>query len=102
MMRAAVAAFIDVVREGHPQTPVLVVSPVVRPDAETTPNRLGATLVDLRKAMEDAASERDVVLLPGADLIGPDNLADGIHPDDEGHRIMADVIGARVAEMVSR
>jgi len=100
MMRAAVAAFIDVVREGHPETPIVVVSPVVRPDAEETPNRLGATLVDLRKAMEDAARERDVVLLPGAGLIGPENLADGIHPDDEGHRIMAEVIGAEVAKAV--
>jgi len=75
-----------------------VVSPIVRPDAETTPNRLGATLVDLRAAMEEAASTHDVVLLPGRDLIGPDQLADGIHPDDEGHRILAQVIGAEVAK----
>src|SRR5205823_1485612 len=44
MMRAAVAAFLDIVREGHPETPIVVVSPVLRPDAEATPNRLGATL----------------------------------------------------------
>jgi lysophospholipase L1-like esterase len=100
MMRAAVGAFIDVVRQGHPETPIVVASPVLRPDAETTPNRLGATLRDLRAAMEDAASQRDVVLIPGADLIGPDNLADGIHPDDDGHRILADVIGAEVAKAV--
>src|SRR5438874_8540627 len=98
MMRAAVAAFIDVVRQGHPETPIVVVSPVLRPDAETTPNRLGASLSDLRAAMEEAAAERDVVLVPGRDLIGPDELADGIHPDDEGHRILAQVIGAEVAK----
>jgi lysophospholipase L1-like esterase len=101
MMRAAVAAFLDVVLDGHPDTPVVVVSPVVRPDAETTPNRFGATLADLRAAMEDAARERDVVLVPGADLIGPDQLADGIHPDDDGHRILAEVIGAQVAKAVA-
>src|SRR5436305_1028934 len=89
MMLAAVAAFIDTVRQGHPDTPIVVVSPVVRPDAETTPNRFGATLGDLRLAMEEEASHRDVVLIPGADLITADNLADGIHPDDEGHRILA-------------
>src|SRR5438105_2676706 len=98
MMRAAVAAFIDVVRQGHPDTPIVVVSPVVRPDAEETPNRLGASLRDLRAAMEEAAAERDVVLVPGRDLIGPDELADGIHPDDEGHRILAQVIGAEAAK----
>ena len=101
MMRAAVAAFIDVVRQGHPETPIVVVSPVLRPDAETTPNRLGASLSDLRAAMEEAAAKRDVVLVPGRDLIGPDELADGIHPDDEGHRILAQVIGAEVAKAVS-
>ncbi|MBV8305668.1 MAG: GDSL family lipase, partial [Acidimicrobiia bacterium] len=100
MMRAGVAAFIDVVRQGHPDTPIVVVSPVLRPDAEQTPNRLGATLGDLRAAMEDAASQREVVLIPGGDLIGADNLADGIHPDDEGHRILANVIGGEVATAV--
>ncbi len=98
MMRAAVGAFIDVVRQGHAETPIIVASPVLRPDAETTPNRLGATLQDLRRAMEEAASERDVTLIPGADLISPDDLADGIHPGDEGHRILADVIGSDVAK----
>jgi lysophospholipase L1-like esterase len=102
MMRAAVAAFIDVVRQGLPQTPIVVVSPVVRPDAEASPNRLGATLVDLRAAMEEAAAERDVVLVPGRDLIAPDHLADGIHPGDEGHRVLAQVIGAEVAKAVQR
>src|SRR5438477_6423577 len=69
MMLAAIAAFIDTVRQGHPDTPIIVVSPVIRPDAETTPNRFGATLGDLRLAMEEEASHRDVVLIPGADLI---------------------------------
>jgi lysophospholipase L1-like esterase len=101
MMRAAVAAFIDVVRQGHPETPVVVVSPVVRPDAENTPNRLGAALRDLRAAMEEEASKRDVVLIPGRDLITADNLADGIHPDDEGHRILADVIGKEVSNAMA-
>ena len=99
MMRAAVSAFLDVVRQGHPQTPLVVVSPVLRPDAETTPNRLGATLTDLRAAMEEAATERieagdgHLTLLPGADLLGPVQLADGIHPDDDGHRALAAAIG---------
>jgi hypothetical protein len=47
--------------------------------------------------MEEEASHRDVVVMSGADLIGAENLADGIHPDDEGHRILADVIGKQVA-----
>jgi len=102
MMLASIAAFIDVVRQGHPDTPIVVVSPVIRPDAETTPNRFGATLQDLRHAMEAEAEHRDVVVISGADLIGPEHLSDGIHPNDDGHRILADVIGKEVAAVVPR
>jgi lysophospholipase L1-like esterase len=75
---------------------------VIRPDAEDTPNRFGTNLAELRHAMEAEASARDVVVISGAELIGPEHLADGIHPNDEGHRILADVIGKEVAAVVRR
>ena len=94
-------AFLDIVRQGHPQTPLLLVSPVVRPDAEDTPNRLGATLADLRRAFEDVAGARgDVTLVRGLDLLGPEHLGDGIHPNDEGHRRMAAAIGAAASAIL--
>lgn len=108
LMRATTTAFIDVVRQGHPTTPVVVASPVVRPDAESTPNRLGATLADLRAAMEEVAQSRidagdkRLSLVPGGDIIGADLLADGIHPGDEGHRVLADVIGGAVRDALDR
>jgi lysophospholipase L1-like esterase len=92
-------AFLDVVRQGHRDTPIVVVSPIVRPDAETTPNRLGATLVDLRTAIEDVAAERDdVALVPGLPLVAPEQLPDGIHPADEGHAAIA----AAVAPVIEK
>ena len=42
---------------------------------------------------EDAA----LVLVPGGDLITAEQLPDGIHPGDEGHHILATVIGGAVA-----
>jgi lysophospholipase L1-like esterase len=96
-MRANTDAFLTVLRQGHPVTPIVVCSPVLRPDAETTPNRLGATLVDLRGAIESVASQHDVTLVSGNGLLTADQLADGIHPGDDGHRVMADVFGAAVA-----
>jgi lysophospholipase L1-like esterase len=90
MVAEGMRAFLDVVRQGHPETPIVVVSPIVRPDAETTANRLGATLADLRNAIEDVAAERnDVSLVPGLPLVQPDQLPDGIHPADEGHAAIA-------------
>jgi lysophospholipase L1-like esterase len=90
-------AFIDLVRQGHPDTPLLLVSPVLRPEAERTPNPLGATLAELRTAMEEAtrarmgagAGDKRLALLPGRDLLGAEHLADGVHPHDEGHAALA-------------
>ncbi|MFG2297889.1 GDSL-type esterase/lipase family protein [Streptomyces sp. NPDC048603] len=87
-------AFLDLVRWGHPSTPLLLVSPVLRPDAERVPNQLGATLGALRDAMERAVRDRiaagdgRLALLPGRDLLGPEHLADGLHPNDAGHEIL--------------
>ncbi|MFI8791494.1 SGNH/GDSL hydrolase family protein [Streptomyces sp. NPDC055105] len=88
-------AFLAAVRTGHPRTPLLVVSPVHRPDAEATPNALGANLAQLRDAVERAT--RDTLrggddrlsLLPGVGLLTPAHLVDGVHPGDEGHALLA-------------
>ena len=104
LFREGVDAFLTILRQEHPDTPLVVVSPVVRPDAEDQRNRLGATLADLRRAMEDVVDERIAAgdvhlrLVRGLDLIGPEHLGDGIHPDDEGHRRMAAAVGAAVAQ----
>ena len=105
-------AFLAVVRTGHPVTPIVASSPILRPDAEETPNRLGATLADLRRAFERVVGERiasgddRIALLPGGGLVPAARLGDGIHPDDAGHALLAAAIGpmlrARLAAAVSR
>ena len=107
LFREGVVAFLDILREEHPDTPILVVSPVVRPDAEATPNRLGASLADLRDAMEEvvarrqAAGDERLELVRGLALISAEQLGDGIHPDDAGHAAMAAAIGARASAMIA-
>jgi lysophospholipase L1-like esterase len=104
MVREGTSAFLEVVRQGHPRTPIVVSSPIVRPDAETTPNRLGATLEDLRAAIEAAVQDRidagdgRLHLVPGRDLVAEDQLADEIHPNDDGHRALAVALGPAVAQ----
>jgi lysophospholipase L1-like esterase len=102
LLEATVRAFVATVRAGHPRTPVILVSPVVRPDAETTPNRLGATLAGLRAAYERAAlslgaSDPSITLVRGRELVEADQLADGIHPDDAGHAALAAAVGTAVS-----
>ncbi len=96
LLRAGADAFLTIVRQGHPLTPVVVTTPIRRPGAEATPNRVGATLADLRAAMTSLVQERidrgdrALVLVDGETLVDDEHLADGIHPGEEGHATMAD------------
>ncbi len=107
MVEAGLHAFLDVVRQGHPTTPVVVMSPILRPDAEELANRLGASLSDIRATIESVVEQRMdtgddlLALLGGADIITADHLADGIHPGDEGHKRLA-IAAAKVLTAVTR
>ncbi|MBB3665572.1 lysophospholipase L1-like esterase [Prauserella sediminis] len=99
--------FLRAVRQGSPMTPIVVVSPIVRPAAEDTPNRFDTTHRALRGALEDAVhayvdstGDSRVTLVPGGELVSPEHLADGIHPDDTGHRIIADALAPAVAASI--
>lgn len=102
-MRANTHAFLRVLRQGHPGTPIIVVTPILRADGEDTPNRLGATMPDLRRAMEQAVHELaddNVTVHDGRDIVDADRFPDGIHPDDDGHAQLAAAIGPLVAKAV--
>ncbi|WP_351224281.1 GDSL-type esterase/lipase family protein [Streptomyces sp. NPDC002133] len=98
LLYETVRAFVTLVRQGHPDTPLLIVSPVLHPAAESTSNACGATLAELRTAMESAArdlvsaGDRRLALLPGRGLLTADHLADGLHPNDAGHALMASAV----------
>jgi len=96
MMAEVCNSFLGTVRAGHPEVWLLVLSPIVRPDAEHAANARGATLGDLRAAMEEAVGryltanhDARVLLLRGAGLVSEELLVDGIHPGDRGHEVMA-------------
>ena len=86
---------------------MLVVSPVLRPEAESTPNKLGATHADLRSAMEEIVRERIAAgdgrlrLVEALPLIDAGMLGDDVHPNDEGHRALAAAIGPVLREMIA-
>ena len=99
-------AFLAIVREGHPHTPIVALSPILRVDAEAKPNRLGATLADLRESFEGVVQERiaagdaRLALVPGGALVPAAELPDGIHPDDRGHARIARAVGAVLVDQL--
>ncbi|MEU5435886.1 GDSL-type esterase/lipase family protein [Streptomyces sp. NPDC020719] len=99
LLYARTRNFLTALRRGHPRTPLLLLSPLLRPAAERTPNAVGSTLTELRTAMEEAAGDANdsrLQVLPGRDLVTPADLADGLHPNDRGH----EKIAAAVAEVL--
>lgn len=114
----AVHGFLDTVREGHPDTPLLVVSPVSCPAVEECPGPTGVdgsgALVALgdpddvaegaltlrvirdelsRLVAERAADDRDLHYLDGRVLLGPADtagLVDGLHPCAAAYRRMGE------------
>ena len=94
-MAEEVRCFLSLVRRSHPEVPIVVVSPTARPDAEETPNRVGATLSELRLALEETVrqcitdGDGMLFLVEGLSVVEPEHLEDGIYPGDEGHRRLA-------------
>ena len=121
--KPAVNNFLDIIREKKPETPVLIISPILCPTAETNPGptirrgegfatvprapeltvgalnlqRIRALLqeiVEMRRASGDA----NLHYLSGLELFGEGDLSDlpdGLHPNAAGLQRM----GARFAEL---
>ncbi|MCR2764351.1 GDSL-type esterase/lipase family protein [Microbacterium sp. zg.B48] len=104
LIAATMRTFLTAVRQGLPDAPIAVISPVLRADAEFLPNRFGATQSDLRSALEDAVREfaaatgdGNLLVIPGLDLVPADRfVADRVHPDDAGHVALAQNVSSRL------
>ncbi len=104
----AVIGLVQIIREKHPGTPIAMISPIVSPPRETTPNSVQMTLQIMRHEIADAAmrlshcGDGKLSYVSGLDLFGPDLverfLPDGLHPNADGYVQLAENFSRVVME----
>ena len=95
--RPAIIGAVQIIREKHPETPIVLMSPICSPPREETPNAVGFHLKGMREEVEAAAEaiqahgDKQVHYVDGLSVFGADYvhlLPDDLHPDAEGYRVM--------------
>ncbi|RLT34714.1 MAG: GDSL family lipase [Chloroflexi bacterium] len=96
--RPAVLGTIATIRDGHPDTPLVLCSPIFGVHRETTPNDTGMTLPIMRDEIRDAVEsfrrrgDDRIYYVDGLKLFGEDLahlLPDNLHPNPEGYKLLA-------------
>lgn len=104
--QSAIIGFVQIVREKHPETPFVVISPIFSPPREDTRNAVGFTLAEMRDEVAEAVvamqglGDSNLYYVDGLELFGPDLahlLPDDLHPDAEGYKIMGGNFARKVA-----
>ena len=104
--QSAIIGFVRIVREKHPDTPFVVISPIFSPPRENTRNAVGFTLDEMRQEVAEAVQamkdqgDSNLHYVNGLELFGPDLahlLPDDLHPNAEGYKIMGQNFVKKVA-----
>lgn len=92
-------AMISIIRDRHPRTPIMVVSPIWSPERETEGSEGGVSLTRMRYLLEGMVETRAragdgaINYLSGLSLFNDGDLADlpdGLHPNTAGYRRMGE------------
>lgn len=103
--RSSLVGMIQVIREGHPRTPIAVTSAIFFPDHELVPSTTGTMLRMIRQRVREGVEslrccgDANVHHVDGLELFGPDlarYIVDGAHPNNDGYRVLAE----RYSELV--
>jgi hypothetical protein len=97
--------FIGVLRDRHPETPIVSITPIYAASEATGSKRNEQMRALIRKVVSRriAAGDAHLQLVEGTDLLGPsraDGLVDGTHPNDLGFQWMADGLADRLRKVL--
>ena len=105
--RPAIIGAVQIVREKHPDIPLVLMSPIYSPPREENPNAVGFHLKGMREEVQAAAEalqsygDRHLHYVDGLRVFGTDYehlLPDALHPDAEGYRVMGKNFKTELAE----
>ena len=105
--RPAIIGAVQIIREKHPDIPLVLMSPICSPPREETPNAVGFHLKGMREEVQAAAEalqahgDKQIHYVDGLSVFGTDYvhlLPDDLHPDAEGYRVMGKNFIAQVAK----
>jgi hypothetical protein len=109
---ALVTGAVAIVREKHPDTPLVLISPIGFPPHETAPNAVGYTIEGMRRDMEAVhrrmvtAGDDNLFYVNGLDLFSLDEIAaftqDQCHPNAEGMDVQAEHFSDYVIPLLLR
>lgn len=108
-LASAIGGFLATIRDGHPDTPVVVWGPFVSTARENVPNAVGLTLRQVRELVAGsverlrADGDQNLHLVDGTSLIGDADgslLMDGLHPSAAGELVLADRAATALDKLV--
>jgi hypothetical protein len=97
--------FIGILRERHPETPIVAITPIYAAGEVTGSQRNEQMRALIRKVVSRriGAGDTHLQLVEGTDLLGPsrvDGLVDGTHPNDLGFQWMAEGLAERLRKVL--
>ncbi|GAA3408127.1 SGNH/GDSL hydrolase family protein [Paenibacillus hodogayensis] len=105
--QAAVIGFVQIIREKHPDTPIVLMSPIWSPSREQVTGASGFTLSEMRSEIEDATArlsalgDQNLHYVNGLtifDETSAEHLPDQLHPNGQGYSIMGSNFGSLVMQ----
>ncbi len=102
----AMIGFVHLLREGHPETPLVVMSPIYAAHRETEVNGAGFTIQAMREEVEQAVDalraqgDEHIHYVNGLEIFGADCahlLPDDLHPNADGYELMGQNVSREVA-----